>query len=198
MHSVITRILSCNVLNFRCFQNILPLIIICGLFLELCGGIWDSLSHITNEPESFWTIQHTVVYIGVCMIFIFSVLGLLFLIKNYIDIIKKGLGIIVIGSTLQIVAGYADSIAHSFFGLDGLISWPHQMLEFGLVVISFGVFLILIKNKNKQYNNIMLHLSVVSMILSTIWIFFNLSLLVAGIILCIPIYKIFLVGCAIL
>ena len=36
-----------------------------GVVIEVSGGIWDLISHMSKQPESFWSIQHVVVYTGV-------------------------------------------------------------------------------------------------------------------------------------
>ncbi|HEU4824414.1 MAG TPA: hypothetical protein VFS97_13400, partial [Nitrososphaeraceae archaeon] len=36
-----------------------------GAFLQIGGGSWDVTSHIMQKPETFFTLSHTVLYIGV-------------------------------------------------------------------------------------------------------------------------------------
>ena len=36
-----------------------------GAFLQIGGGSWDITSHIMQEPETFFTPSHTVLYTGV-------------------------------------------------------------------------------------------------------------------------------------
>jgi len=52
-------------------------------------------------------------------------------------------------SIIQIFAGLGDSISHDEFGIDGLVSWYHQPLEFGLILCALGGFLI-IKSRNEK------------------------------------------------
>jgi len=53
-----------------------------GTILELSGGMWDAVSHVLQEPEFFWTIQHIAVYSGVAMIGASAILGFFLLIKK--------------------------------------------------------------------------------------------------------------------
>ena len=110
---------------------------------------------------------------------------------------KKGIWIIIIGSTLSITAGYADSLSHDIFGIDGLVSWSHQPLELGLVLASLGGLLVL-KNREHTKLHILLPFSIISFIFFTTWLAFNLVLIFGHTIQCIPVYEIFSSGCAIL
>jgi len=169
-----------------------------GTTQMLLGGFWDATSHAIREPENFWSIQHVAVYVGVAMIAISGIVGSYLLKNKQIDgILKKGVQIVIIGSIIQIAAGYGDSLSHDIFGIDGLISLPHQPLEFGLVLSALGGFFIIKANTNKTIRKL-LPITIATLILSISWLGFNLALLVGGVILCVPIYEIFSSGCAIL
>ena len=171
---------------------------VAGTILELSGGMWDAISHILREPEFFWTIQHITVYSGVAMIGVSGVFGFFLLIKKKIGgNLKKGITIIIIGSTMQLVAGYGDSLSHDMFGIDGLVSWSHQPLETGLVLSSLGAFLILSESHSQKFKKF-LPVSIMTLIFSLCWIAFNLSLLLGSTIQCLPFYEIFSSGCAVL
>ncbi len=59
----------------------------------------------------------------------------IFVIKNFAySHLQKGIKIVIIDSIIQIFAGLGDSISHDVFGIDGLVSWSHQPLEFGLIL----------------------------------------------------------------
>ncbi|RDJ32206.1 MAG: hypothetical protein DWQ18_09180 [Crenarchaeota archaeon] len=164
----------------------------------LSGGVWDAASHALREPESFWSIQHVAVYAGVSMIAISAILGLILLKKYNLDkFIRRGIQLITVGSILQIISGYGDSISHDIFGIDGLISLSHQPLELGLILTALGGFLI-IKHHSSTNIRKLLPISTVILLLSILWLGFNLTLLVGGVVLCIPVYEIFSSGCAIL
>jgi len=178
--------------------SIITILAIFGTVIMISAGMWDALSHIMNEPEFFWTIQHVIVYGGVAMIASAAVLGSIFVIKKFVDKnLQRGIKIVILGSVIQIIAGLGDSISHDVFGIDGLVSLSHQPLEFGLVLCALGGFLIIKSQNNKKLKKI-LPFSIMTLIFAISWLGFNLSLLVGGTILCLPFYELFLSGCAIL
>lgn len=177
--------------------GILAVLAVSGTAQMLLGGFWDAASHAIKAPETFWSIQHVAVYFGVALTAVSAVLGGLLLYykrspKNLVTPIK----ILIAGSVLQLVSGYADSVSHDIFGIDGLISWSHQPLELGLVLASIGAFLIL-KHQEPRFAKF-LPLTIMVLILSVAWISFSIALYFAGIVLCAPVYEIFSSGCAIL
>ena len=189
-----------NSLFFRTkvLLGIVSLFAVFGTLLELSSGIWDATSHVLEEPEFFWSIQHIAVYCGVAMIVTSGIFGFILMFKKKINgTLKKGIIIIIIGSILQISAGYADSLSHDLYGIDGLVSLSHQPLELGLVLSALGAFLILSDPKTKNFSKLR-PISIMTLILSISWIGFNLSLLLGNTILCLPFYEIFSSGCAIL
>lgn len=189
-----------NSLFFRTkvLLGIVSLFAVFGTLLELSSGIWDATSHVLEEPEFFWSIQHIAVYCGVAMIVTSGIFGFFLMFKKKINgTLKKGIIIIIIGSILQISAGYADSLSHDLFGIDGLVSLSHQPLELGLVLSALGAFLILSDPRTQNFSKFR-PISIMTLILSIIWIGFNLSLLLGSTILCLPFYEIFSSGCAIL
>lgn len=196
--SLIQKLSNSILLKRTLLLEIISLLAVFGSLLEITGGIWDATSHILREPELFWTIQHVSVYTGVAMIATSGILGTIFLLtKNVSGNLKRGLQIIIIGSLLQVSAGYADSISHDLFGIDGLVSWSHQPLEIGLLLSSLGGFLIMVDMKNQNFKKLV-PVSILTLIFSTSWLGFNLSLLFASPVLCIIIYEIFSSGCAVL
>jgi len=182
-------------------QSVLNLVILLSIFgplVILSGGIWDAISHFLKEPELFWTIQHVVVYAGVTMSSSAGILGSILVIRKFVTRnMKKGIIIFLVGCIIQIVFGYADFISHEIFGIDGLVSWSHQPLELGLVLTALGGFLMIKSLKSGKIKRFV-PISIISLIFSISWLGFNLSLLVGGIILCLPFYEIFSSGCAIL
>ena len=111
--------------------------------------------------------------------------------------LKTGIILVIIGSAIQLISGFADSLSHDVFGIDGLISWSHQPLEFGLVLASLGGVLIL-KNREHTKLKVFLPFSIVAFLFFTTWLIFNLILIFGHIIQCIPVYEIFSSGCSIL
>ncbi|KRT61766.1 MAG: hypothetical protein XU09_C0004G0273 [Thaumarchaeota archaeon CSP1-1] len=196
--SLIQKLSSSILLRRQTLLEIISLLAVFGSFLEITGGIWDATSHILREPELFWTIQHVAVYTGVAMIAGSGILGAIFLItKKVTGNLKRGLQIIIIGSALQVSAGYADSLSHDLFGIDGLVSWSHQPLEIGLLLSALGGFLIMTVMKNQKFKKL-LPVSILTLIFSISWLGFNLSLIFASPVLCTLVYEIFSSGCAVL
>jgi len=169
-----------------------------GPVVILTGGIWDAISHLQREPELFWTIQHVSVYTGVSMITSAGIIGVILLVRNSVKgILKKGIQLVIIGSIIQLVSGFADSLSHDLYGIDGLISWSHQPLEFGIVLAAIGGFLIM-KSRQHTKLKIFLPFSIISLLLLTSWLGFNIFLVFGHVIQCIPVYDIFSSGCSIL
>ena len=196
--SLIQKLSSSILLRRQTLLEIISLLAVFGSFLEITAGIWDATSHILREPELFWTIQHVAVYTGVAMIASSGILGSIFLItKKVTGNLKRGLQIIIIGSALQVSAGYADSLSHDLFGIDGLVSWSHQPLEIGLLLSALGGFLIMTVMKNQKFKKL-LPVSILTLIFSISWLGFNLSLIFASPVLCTLVYEIFSSGCAVL
>lgn len=192
------RIINSVLPNPQTLTIIISLLATLGVFLELLGGIWDASSHAVRAPEQFWSIQHVVVYFGVSTVAVSSILGFLMLNKKIISgKTKTAVKIIILGSILQIVAGYGDSVSHDLFGIDGLISWSHQPLELGLVLSSIGGYLLLSNRKNDFFKKL-IPLSIFAVLTSSCWLAFSLSLFVSSIPVCVLVYEIFSSGCAVL
>ena len=124
--------------------SIISILAVTGPLIILVAGIWDAINHIQNSPEFFWSDPHIVVYAGVTLVAVASIFSINLLIKNSINgILKRGLQLVIVGSIMQIVSGFGDSISHDMFGIDGLLSFRHQPLEIGIVLSALGGFLII-------------------------------------------------------
>ena len=146
----------------------------------------------------FWTIQHVSVYAGVSMVTSAGIIGTVLLVRNSSKgILKKGIQLVIVGSVIQLVSGFADSLSHDLYGIDGLISWSHQPLEFGIVLAALGGFLIM-KSRQHTKLKIFLPFSIITLLLLTSWLGFNIFLVFGHVIQCIPVYDIFSSGCSIL
>jgi hypothetical protein len=169
-----------------------------GPFVVVSAGFWDAISHLQKEPELFWSIQHIAVYSGVSITSSAAIVGSVLLFRNSVkNSLKIGIKLVIIGSLIQIAAGYGDSLSHEVFGIDGLISLSHQSLEFGLVLSALGGFLVL-KNRKTIKLKALLPFSIISFLFFTTWLFFNIILIFGHVIQCIPIYEIFSSGCSVL
>lgn len=178
--------------------SITSIFAVIGPVIILSGGIWDAISHIQKEPELFWTIQHISVYTGVSMVTCAGILGAILLLRKDVKgILQRGIQLVIIGSIIQLVSGFGDSLSHEVYGIDGLLSWSHQPLEFGIVLAAFGGFLIM-KSRQHTKLGIFLPFSIIALLLLAGWLGFNVFLIFGHVIQCIPIYDIFSSGCAIL
>lgn len=178
---------------------ILSVLAIAGTTQMIYGGMWDAVSHILKAPEYFWSVQHVVVYAGVAMTASSAMLGSFAILsgKYHDKTLRRGITLIVIGAILQIASGYADSISHDIFGIDGLVSWSHQPLELGLLLSSIGAYLVLGSSEMPRLRRL-LPVSIMTMLFSAMWLGFNLLLLAGAPVLCLPVYQIFSSGCAVL
>ncbi|MDC0168889.1 hypothetical protein OAI77_04570 [Candidatus Nitrosopelagicus sp.] len=178
--------------------SIISILAVTGPLIILVAGIWDAINHIQNSPEFFWSDPHIVVYAGVTLVAVASLFSINLLIKNSITgILKRGLQLVIVGSIMQIVSGFGDSISHDMFGIDGLLSLTHQPLEIGIVLSALGGFLI-IKSRQNTNLNAFLPFSIVTFLLMTTWLAFNFALYFGHYIQCMPIHLIFSSGCSVL
>lgn len=109
----------------------------CGSFMQIAGTSWDVTSHIMEEPETFFTPSHAVLYVGVGMLIIAAVTSVILLIRNNLlrgIPVATALKLLIIGSTISLVAGPSDFLWHETFGVDGLLSPPHLALITGMLI----------------------------------------------------------------
>ena len=174
---------------------VVSILSVLGTFTVILGGIWDSASHALKIPDTFWTIQHVTVYSGVTIVALSASFGTMISIKNRKIII--GIIMLMIGSVMQLGGGYVDYNFHEIYGIDGLVTSSHLIIESGLLLTSIGGFLTISKfgyNKIKK----IVPFTIVNVIFSTTWIGFNLALLVGATMLCIPVYELFSSGCSVM
>jgi len=196
--NLIQRLSNSTLTKSSTFVSLVSILAVIGPIVIVSAGFWDAISHLQKEPEFFWSPSHIVVYFGVSMTSCAAILGcILILRKSVHGSLKTGIKLVIAGSIIQIFSGFGDSLSHDVFGIDGLISWSHQPLEFGLVLASLGAVLIL---KNREYTKLKVFLpfSIVSFLFFTTWLIFNLFLVFGHTVQCIQIYEIFSSGCSIL
>ena len=132
--------------------SLVSILAVIGPIVIVSAGFWDAISHILKEPESFWSPSHIVVYTGVFVTSFAASMGCLLLLRKSVHgSLKTGIKFVIVGSIIQMISGFGDSISHDLFGIDGLISWSHQPLELGLVLASFGAVLII---KNREHTKL--------------------------------------------
>jgi hypothetical protein len=196
--NVINRLSNSTITKPETLSGLVAILAVFGSVVILSGGIWDAISHLQREPELFWTIQHVSVYTGVSMVTSAGIIGAILLVRNSNKgILKKGIQLVIIGSIIQLISGFVDSLSHEIYGIDGLISWSHQPLELGIVLAALGGFLIM-KSRQHTKLKIFLPFSIIALLLLTSWLGFNVFLVFGHVIQCIPVYDIFSSGCSIL
>jgi len=113
-----------------------------GVFLQIGGASWDITSHIMQEPETFFTPSHTVLYTGVGLLTIAAGIGSVLLINNK-ELKKKsfvtGFKLLIIGTAISVIAGPSDFLWHETFGVDGLLSPSHLALITGMLINAVAV-----------------------------------------------------------
>jgi len=195
---LISRFSNSIVTQTTSLISFVSVLAVLGPVITVSGGFWDAISHLLREPEFFWTIQHMTVYFGVSLVSTAAFVGIILILKNSVkNSLKTGVVLVIVGALIQLVSGFADSVSHDVYGIDGLISWSHQPLELGLVLASLGGLLIL-KNREHTKLKILIPFSIISFIFFTTWLVFNLVLIFGHTIQCIPVYEIFSSGCSIL
>jgi hypothetical protein len=117
-----------------------------GSFIQISGASWDITSHLLNQPDSFFTPSHAMLYTGIGLIAISAGASSYILrrkkIKQYnSSSLSLSFKLLIIGSFLSLIAGPLDYLWHQSFGLDGLLSPTHITLATGMLVNSVAVFL---------------------------------------------------------
>ena len=112
-----------------------------GSLMAITAGFWDIMHHVQRLPESFFTAPHALLYSGVAVTLLGAVL--MFLSWRMLDAPSRDswrfpfrLGIL--GVFLLVISGPIDFSWHDAFGLDGLLSPPHQLLLLGMMLTAVG------------------------------------------------------------
>lgn len=132
--------ISFSTLNLSIFFLIISSI---GTIIQIWGGSWDVTSHVLNEPESFFTPSHSLLYLGIGLIAISALAGSILIKKEEIKntSLPGAFKLLFIGSLLTIIAGPSDFLWHNAFGFDGLLSPSHITLVTGMLINSVAVFM---------------------------------------------------------
>ena len=152
-----------------------------GSVMQIAGASWDITSHLLNQPDSFFTPSHAMLYTGIGLIAISAGVSSYLLrrknkIKQY-NSISLSFKLLIIGSFLSLIAGPLDYLWHQNFGLDGLLSPTHITLATGMLINSVAVFIGLYGVMNnishwKNLSKIFLIPSLCSLWFTSIWYVF--------------------------
>jgi hypothetical protein len=134
--------------NAHNFSMIVLMFASVGSIMQISAGNWDVTSHLLSSPESFFTPSHTVLYTGIGILSLSSVVGIALMTK-YRELKKSGLTLpfklLIIGSLISIISGPSDYIWHQTFGLDGFLSPTHLMLITGMLINTLAVAIGLVR-----------------------------------------------------
>ncbi|RDJ31142.1 MAG: hypothetical protein DWQ18_03830 [Crenarchaeota archaeon] len=151
-----------------------------GILLVTVGGSWDITNHLLNKPETFFSPPHALLYIGVAIALIGTIVSFFtWRIISDKQNFKSSILISLLGMALLIGAGPFDFVWHSNFGLDGLLSPPHLTLITGMLLTAIGSLVGIfkfIKEKNDSRFNYLSVLAVLPIWLSASGLFHSGSL----------------------
>jgi hypothetical protein len=119
-------LLGCSIISF-------------GILMTSSGGSWDITNHLLNKPETFFSLPHLFLYLGVAI----SSAGTGVMVLGNRQVFdqqkfKLSKKLVLIGLPMVILAAPFDYFWHLAFGLDGLLSPSHFALTFGLFLASIG------------------------------------------------------------
>lgn len=157
-----------------------------GSILQIGGANWDVVSHLLSIPDTFFTPSHLVLYSGVGLFLLSSLLILTLLIK-FKGFHMTGLALpfklVVVGSMLSVIAGPSDFLWHQNFGVDGFLSPTHLTIASGMLINSIGIVMGLFRisevplsRNQKHIIQIMLIPGIIALWLTSISFVYMLSL----------------------
>ncbi|HJU13367.1 MAG TPA: hypothetical protein VJ792_02810 [Candidatus Nitrosotalea sp.] len=178
--------------------NITIVLSILGSFVEMVGIMWDASAHVIRTPETFWSVQHIVVYSGMGMFVSSAILGTLLYTKNLINKrFKRGIIILIAGACIPVISGYVDWNDHIKHGYEApAVSMSHIGIEYGPAIAATGGFLIS-KEKKDQKLRKLVPISILTIILSSQVGPFNLALTFFAPMICLDVHYLFYHGCII-
>jgi len=140
-------ILSASTNAFK-FSMIVLIFASIGSIMQISGGNWDVTSHLLLTQESFFTPSHALLYTGIGILSLSSIIGGILMLK-YRELKKSGLALsfklLIIGSIISIISGPSDFIWHQTFGVDGFLSPTHLMLITGMLINTLAVAIGLVR-----------------------------------------------------
>ena len=113
-----------------------------GSFLQIVGVSWDVTSHLMKTPETFFTPSHILLYSGIGLLLVATLIGAILILTGKIDNMNPIITpfrLFIIGSIFAAIAGPSDYAWHKIFGVDGLLSPTHLVLATGIIINSVSV-----------------------------------------------------------
>lgn len=177
------------------------LVALAGVIVQAVGGTWDGQAHLVREvPEQFWSLQHSIVYAGLAMVACSAAAGFAVLARRRQEgekALLKWVAIVSIGAGLELFSGYFDMRAHETSGLDAMVTPSHVGLHVGIFIVSLGCYFMFSCIETRMARK-MVPLAIMTVFFSAAWIAFNLIMVLAPALLCLPIYKLLSSGCEVL
>ena len=140
-------ILSASTNAFK-FSMIVLIFASIGSIMQISGGNWDVTSHLLLTQESFFTPSHALLYTGIGILSLSSIIGGMLMLK-YRELKRSSLALsfklLIIGSIISIISGPSDFIWHQTFGVDGFLSPTHLMLITGMLINTLAVVIGLVR-----------------------------------------------------
>lgn len=119
-----------------------------GSLITISAAFWDVMHHVLNRPESFFTPPHALLYSGIAVALVGSVLTFASwrrLAPTARSVWQFPFRLGILGIFVLVLAGPADFAWHDAFGLDGLLSPPHQMLLTGMFLTAIGPMIAIVR-----------------------------------------------------
>ena len=82
-----------------------------GSFLQIVGVSWDVTSHLMKTPETFFTPSHVLLYSGIGVLLVATLIGAILILNGKIDKtnpIITPFRLFIIGSIFAAIAGPSD------------------------------------------------------------------------------------------
>ncbi len=135
---------------------------IAGALIQILGAQWDVSWHMLGLVETFFTVPHTVLYLGVTISLLSSIVALVYYHRILLynkernRFLLHGFIIALVGSGLQLFAGQFDYWWHDNFGFDPFLFTPsHMPLIIGFFLNGIGMWIgvtYVIRNENRISN----------------------------------------------
>lgn len=137
------------------------LLVSIGVAMQVGAANWDIIWHGIVNVESFFTPPHLVLYSGVGLTLIATIIAIVISIKHNGGLNKQfslfhkipnPLKLIALGCIIEVFSGQFDSWWHTNFGFDGLLSPPHLMLISGMLLSIIGALIgIYLSDSQKKF-----------------------------------------------
>ena len=157
-----------------------------GILVVTVGGSWDVTNHLLNRPETFFSPPHAILYTGVAIALVNTIIKFLSwqnlsaeIKSQYVQQVK----LTILGIAILVGAGPFDFFWHSKFGLDGLLSPPHLFLISGMILCSTASMTSVVRYSNKKITSdsytpfhFLIIIGLLATLLSISGLFYSLSL----------------------